>query len=327
MMQTVIHCLQIPSVLLNDHVKPSMKELKLSLLMRGRKERCVRCCISGLGQFSKQGLRILKKYCYVSETKQKVSEEARWLAEVNCTQGEFELFQSALWNKPMSSPILVLDHKAVDVLSFSDVVGERYIDSFVIDVSISKYIEESSSKGQDFTLYLPTEFFQLMQVQDKDFKLQKIKDKRASHLSLFDNVYQMLVLVFMANHWGLIYVDFADKQLHFDDRLNSVVPPIVLPFVKDTLGLLLELCPHHPSLQTKFWHSIKGFTGFGMPCQLPVDDKMIGVGSCGTGVIMAARDFIRNGPAAVNNIQWRYPNMHIHRKELMLQILRWAGDA
>lgn len=209
-----------------------MKELKLSLLMRGIKERCVRCCISGLGQFSKQGLRILKKYCYVSETKQKVSEEARWLAEVNCTQGEFELLQSALWNKPMSSPILVLDHKAVDVLSFSDLVGERYIDSFVIDVSISKYIEESSSKGQDFTLYLPTEFFQLMQVQDKDFKLQKIKDKRASHLSLFDNVYQMLVLVFMANHWGLIYVNFADKQLHFDDRLNSVVPPIVLPFVR-----------------------------------------------------------------------------------------------
>lgn len=154
-----------------------MKELKLSLLMRGIKERCVRCCISGLGQFSKQGLRILKKYCYVSETKQKVSEEARWLAEVNCTQGEFELLQSALWNKPMSSPILVLDHKAVDVLSFSDLVGERYIDSFVIDVSISKYIEESSSKGQDFTLYLPTEFFQLMQVQDKDFKLQKIKIK------------------------------------------------------------------------------------------------------------------------------------------------------
>jgi len=52
---------------------------------------------------------------------------------------------------------------------------------------------------------------------------------------------------------------------------------------------------------------------------------MIGVGSCGIGVIMAARDFIRNRPAAVNSIKWRYSNMHIHRKELMLQILRWAG--
>ena len=77
----------------------------------------------------------------------------------------------------MTSPVLALDHKAVDVLSFSDIVGERYIDSFVIDVSISKYIEESFSQGQHFTLYLPTEFFQWMQVQDKDFKLQKIKER------------------------------------------------------------------------------------------------------------------------------------------------------
>lgn len=36
-----------------------------------------------------------------------------------------------------------------------------------------------------------------------------------------------------------------------------------------------------------------------MPSQVPIDNKMIGVGSCGIGVIMAARDFIRNGPATV----------------------------
>ena len=139
-----------------------------------------------------------------------------------------------------------------------------------------------------------------MQVQDKDFKLRKVKE-RASQIALFDKVYQMLVPVFMVNHWSLIYVNFADKQLYFDDGLTSVVPPIALPFVKDTLGLLLELCPHHPSLQIQFWQSIQGFMRFGMPSQLPVDNQMIGVGSCGIGVIMAARDFIRNGPAAVNS--------------------------
>jgi len=78
------------------------------------------------------------------------------------------------------------------------------------------------------------------------------------------------VPVFMVNHWGLIYVNFADKQLYFDDGLTSVVPPIALPFVKDTLGLLLDLCPHHPSLQTQFWQSMQGFMQFGMPSQLPV---------------------------------------------------------
>lgn len=54
---------------------------------------------------------------------------------------------------------------------------------------------------------------------------------------------------------------------------------------------------------------------------MPIDRKMIGVGSCGIGVIMAARDFIRDGAATVDNIKWRYSNMHNYRKDLMLQIL------
>ena len=53
-----------------------------------------------------------------------------------------------------------------------------------------------------------------------------------------------------------------------------------------------------------------------MPSQLPIDGKMIDVDSCGIGVIMAARDFIRNGPATVNNIKWRYSNMDNHRKDM-----------
>ena len=136
---------------------------------------------------------------------------------------------------------------------------------------------------------------------------------------------QIVLPVFMVNHWGLIYVNFADKHLYFDDGLTAVVPPTALPFVKDALGLLFKLCPQHPSLQTKFWYPIQQFMCFGMPSQLPVNNKMIGFGSCGIGVIMAARDFMRNGPATVNNIKWRYSNMHKHRKELMLQIIRWAG--
>ena len=179
--------------------------------------------IPGLGQFSKQGLRILKKFCAISETKHKVSSEARWLSDVNCTQRELECLQTVLWNKPTGSRLLVCDHKAIDVLSFSDLTEERYVDSFGIDVSISKYIEESYLKGQEDTLYLPTDIFQWMQVQDKGFKLRKLKE-RASQVALFENVCQILVPVFMVNHWGLIYVNFSDKHLYFDDGLTSVVP-------------------------------------------------------------------------------------------------------
>ena len=114
--------------------------------------------------------------------------------------------------------------------------------------------------------------------------------------------------------------------MHFDDGLMSVVPPVALLFVKDALNLLLELYPDHPSLQTKFWLSIQGFLHFGMPSQLPVDDKMVGVGSCGIGVIMAARDFIQDGPKLSTISSGHIPIiMHNHRKELMLQILKWAG--
>ena len=129
----------------------------------------------------------------------------------------------------------------------------------------------------------------------------------------------------MINHWGLIYTDLANQQLYFDDGLASRVPPTALPHLKEALDFLLELYPQHLYLQTKFWHSCKTFSRFGMPSQLPVDRKMIGSGSCGIGVIMAARDFIKNGSANVNNILWRYYNMDRYRKELMLQILRWAG--
>ena len=136
---------------------------------------------------------------------------------------------------------------------------------------------------------------------------------------------QIVVPVYMVNHWGLVYTDLTNQQLYFDDGLASLVPRMTLPCLKEALDFLLELHPYHLSLQTKFWHSCKGLIRFGMPSQVPIDRKIIGSGSCGIGVIMASRDFIRNGPACVNNIPWRYCNMDQHRKELMLQILKWAG--
>lgn len=229
-----------------------------------------------------------------------------------------------LWNKPPTSQVLSCNHKVIYVLSFSDLVEERYIDNFAIDVCVDKYIEESYKKETDCTLYFPTEVFQWMEVSNKEFKLMKLKE-RTSKVPNINNVCQVLLPVFMMNHWGLIYINILEKRLFFDDGLHCTVPSLALQVVKETFELLLELHPHHPCLKTQFWNSIHSFERFGMPSQRPVDDQIIGAGSCGIGVIMAARDFIRNGPATVNNIEWRYSNMHHHRKELMLQILRWAG--
>ena len=50
--------------------------------------------IQGCGQFSEQGLRILRKFCSISETKQKVTGEARWLSDLNCTAGELTVLET-----------------------------------------------------------------------------------------------------------------------------------------------------------------------------------------------------------------------------------------
>lgn len=279
--------------------------------------------IQGCGQFSEQGLRILRKFCSISETKQKVTAEARWLSDLNCPAGELALLETVLWNQPVTNTVLRFHQKAIDVLSFCDLAEERYIDSFIIDVCIGKFIEESTTQGKEDTIFFPTEFFQWMQASDKAFKLRKL-EASISQVARPDNLLQILVPVFMVNHWGLIYINLGSERLYFDDGLASAVPSIALPCVKEALNLLLELCPHHPFLKTKFWHNTECFKRFGMPSQVPIDRKMIGVGSCGIGVIMAARDFIRDGAATVDNIKWRYSNMHNYRKDLMLQILLWS---
>ena len=50
---------------------------------------------------------------------------------------------------------------------------------------------------------------------------------------------------------------------------------------------------------------------------------MIGAGNCGIGVIMAEKDIIGNGTSPLNNFQWHFCGMDLHRKHLMLQILNW----
>ena len=208
--------------------------------------------------------------------------------------------------------------------SFCDLAEERYIDSFIVDVCIRKYIKEVRTLGRHDTLYFPTGFFQWMEMDDRAFKYGQLAAS-AHQISIFEDLQEILVPVFMGNHWGLVYIDLANKHLHFDGGLHFVVPSTTLPFVKEALDFLLQLYPHHPLLHTKFWLSCQSFSRFRMPLQVPIDLKMIGEGSGGIGIIMAARDFIRNGPSTMNNIQWKYCNIDQHRKSPMLQILRWAG--
>ena len=144
-----------------------------------------------------------------------------------------------------------------------------------------------------------------MSCNDKNCQQLQLK-KRTKQLSNINDLQQILVLVYMPNHWGLIFVDLAHNNMYFADGLQSAAPTMSLTSIKWSLEFLCEMYPYHPSLQTKFWKNYPRFQHFGMPSQAP-----------GIGVIMATRDFI-------NNFQWRYCDMDQHWKTLMLQILDWS---
>ena len=279
--------------------------------------------IDGIGQFSEAGLSVLKQFCTISSTRSKVCSEANWLNQLRCSSQDLMRIQQALWHQSSTDLILRFGKKAIDTTSFADLALERYIDSFVIDISIGKYLEEARTNGNENTLYFPSEVFDWMNAIDKNFKKKRVA-RTACELKNFNTLQQMLVPVHMPNHWGLIYIDLLNMEMYFDDGLRYVPPLTALPTIKDLLELLTEMYPSHATLQTKFWANCNHFKRFGMPYQRANDSKMVGAGSCGIGVIMAARDFLEKGPSCINSFKWKYSDMDLHRINLMLQILDWA---
>jgi len=186
--------------------------------------------IQGEEQFSENALSILKRYCTIADTHHKVSAEARWLLQVKCSPGEMVKLQNTLWHHPASSPILKYGKKGLDATSFSDLVEERYIDSFVIDICISKFLDESRAIGKSVTVYFPTEFYDWMSSSDKKYQQLQLREI-VEQLASGDDLQQILVPVYMPNHWGLIFVDLANQEMYFDDGLMSAVTPRALPCV------------------------------------------------------------------------------------------------
>jgi len=91
-----------------------------------------------------------------------------------------------------------------------------------------------------------------MSCNDKNFQQLQLREA-TKHISNVDDLHQILVPVYMLNHWGLIFVDLAQREMYFDDGLQSAVPTMSLPSVKWSLELLSEMCPHHPFFRTRFW--------------------------------------------------------------------------
>jgi hypothetical protein len=277
--------------------------------------------IQGFGSFSIQGLSIFKKMSFISESKMKVSAsaESRWMASNDYFSfSDKELIMKALWHTTSNKPILQFQRKCIDPMNYCEIIGERYIDNFVIDICIGKYLEEANKQGYGNTLYLPTELFCWMTSDDKAFKYQKLSER----LSLMaTNFTQILMPVHFENasHWGLVYVDLINNQIMFDDGMKFYISQHKHSKLQEALDILSELCPSNDLLQTKFWPELT-VRKCGMPRQ--IGSGLVGGGSCGVGVILAARDFIFHGSSAVHNIKWKYSEMYSHRSDLLIKIAR-----
>ena len=110
--------------------------------------------------------------------------------------------QNTLWHHPASSPILKYGRKGLDATSFSDLVEEQYIDSFVIDICISKFLDKSRANRKSVTVYFPTEFFDWMHSSDKKYQQLQLREK-VEQLPNGDDLQQILVPVYNAQPMGL----------------------------------------------------------------------------------------------------------------------------
>lgn len=74
----------------------------------------------------------------------------------------FFAIKDVLWNQRENSTILRVGDKSVDVESFSSLVGEHYLDNFVIDMCILRFLQDFQGRSKDFqgrskALCLPSE--------------------------------------------------------------------------------------------------------------------------------------------------------------------------
>ena len=90
-----------------------------------------------------------------------------------------------------------------------------------------------------------------MNFDDKAFQQQQLRES-LKELRNINDLDQILLPVYMPNHWGLIFMDLAHKEIYFDDGMMSAVPSLALPSVKQSSELLLEMFPSHEALKTSF---------------------------------------------------------------------------
>ena len=147
-----------------------------------------------------------------------------------------------LWNHRVGETILRAGQKSVDVGSFSTLVGERYLDNFVIDAAILHYLQDGQDQVGSKALYLPSETHTWLNTNNEPFINRKLQEVLAvSRKSEFDLL--PLPLHMNGSHWGLVVIDLLGRQLLFDDGYKLKPATGVLTTIKHILDVFHQLLP------------------------------------------------------------------------------------
>lgn len=200
---------------------------------------------------------------------------------------------------------------SVNVRVFSKLALERYIDDTVIDTTISRL--QHKYNLNESVLCLPAHTITWLNTGERSFIRQcfeeMLQNVKPGLLSL------VLVPVNMNNvHWGLMVIDIKNKEAYFDDGLGWSFSKTAYVFL--IISELHFKFPDCDDFSLDNWRHVKTLKRFGMPRQ-PTDGQVIGSGSCGVGVILAALDFMSSVQSQLVKWPWSFSEMTVHRKDIM----------
>lgn len=276
--------------------------------------------LANLGVFDQHMIELWRKAVLGAAVKRKVTEEKQWLSNTRVlTDSEIQEVESLLFDSKPQQEILRFGNIIVDANDLSSLVAERYLTGFIIDGACLKYCQEAQANGAQ-SIYLPS----FTQTWASSGNCNYLHSKVVPYISGRElNQLQWLItpIHINDNHWGLLCLNMVSCQAFFDDGLK-VDPPLNIVDIIQALVEVIHLAmskqllpPLPPS-----WNISLPIQRFGMPVQ-PLSGE--GCGSCGMGIILAAKDFMNIGQATIPYLKWLFKDMNDHRQRLLYQFVEW----
>ena len=284
--------------------------------------------IGTLGNFDTTGIDILLRYCSIAKMQHNFRDEMAWLHfnPDKFSLGETEIkYLCTFFESSPHDPLRVvtsLDGINVDFKSVSILVGERYIDNFIIDYCLKTSLisSQKQTKSTSSILCLPAEALPWLENQDLD-PIKTVIQKDLHHPN---ELKLILMPVHMEDkhHWGLVCVDLDMVAIWYDDGLKVAPPENLCNSVGTLVKLLRDMFPSVADRMalTGNHFSTQQYRRIGMPLQR-LDGKTAGGGSCGMGVILLGQDIIVEERVPPSRIMWTFEESNYYRKKLMLYML------